>query len=75
MSDNWFSKLFSVDERFVMHRYYSTRWAVIVGVVLMAGWVNYEFFANQTLRLDLIIILLVMAITKVAVMIFLRFTH
>ena len=75
MSDNWFSKLFSVDERYIMHRYYSTRWAVIVGVVLMAAWVNYEFFVNQTLRLDLVIILLVMAVTKVAVMIYLRITH
>ena len=41
----------------------------------MAAWVNYEYFVNQTLRLDLVIILLVMAVTKVAVMVYLRFTH
>jgi hypothetical protein len=75
MLHDWFSKWFSVDERFIMHRYRSTRWAVIVGVVLMAVWVNYEYFANQTLRLDLVLIMLAMAVTKVAVMIYLRLTH
>jgi hypothetical protein len=75
MLNNLFSKWFVVDERFVMHRYISTRWAVIVGSVLMAIWVNYEFFINDTLRIDLIIILLAMVVTKVAVMIYYRLTH
>jgi hypothetical protein len=75
MIHNLFSKWFVVDERFVMHRYISTRWAVIVGVVLMAIWVNYEFIINDTLRIDLIIILLAMLVTKVAVMIYYRLTH
>jgi hypothetical protein len=75
MLSNLFSKWFVVDERFIMHRYVSTRWAVIVGVVLMAGWVNYEFIVNDTLRIDLIIILLAMVVTKVAVMIYYRLTH
>jgi len=75
MLNNLFSKLFVVDERFVMHRYISTRWAVIVGVVLMAVWVNYEFIIKDTLRIDLIIILLAMLVTKVAVMIYYRLTH
>ena len=75
MLNNLFSKWFVVDERFVMHRYISTRWAVIVGVVLMAIWVNYEFIINDTLRIDLIIILLAMLVTKVVVMIYYRLTH
>ena len=75
MLNNLFSKWFVVDERFVMHRYISTRWAVIVGVVLMAIWVNYEFIINDTLRIALIIILLAMLVTKVAVMIYYRLTH
>jgi len=75
MLNNLFSKWFVVDERFVMHRYISTRWAVIVGIVLMAIWVNYEFIINDTLRIDLIIILLAMLVTKVAVMIYYRLTH
>jgi hypothetical protein len=75
MLNNLFSKWFVVDERFIMHRYISTRWAVIVGVVLMAIWVNYEFIINDILRIDLIIILLAMLVTKVAVMIYYRLTH
>jgi hypothetical protein len=75
MLNNLFSKLFGVDERFVMHRYISTRWAVLVGVILMAVWVNYEYIVNHTLRIDLLVILLTMAVTKVAVMIYYRLTH
>jgi len=75
MRAKWLSKFFAVDERFVMHRYYSTRWAVLVGVIMMASWVNYEYFYNHTLHLDLVIIMSAMAITKIAVMIFLRLTH
>jgi hypothetical protein len=41
----------------------------------MAGWVNYEYLVNHTLRIDLLVILLAMAVTKVAVMIFFRLTH
>jgi hypothetical protein len=75
MLNKLFSKWFVVDERFIIHRYISTRWAVIVGVVLMAIWVNYEFIVNDTLRIDLIVILLAMLVTKVAVMIYYRLTH
>jgi hypothetical protein len=75
MFTNLFSKWFVVDERFIMHRYISTRWAVVVGVVLMAFWVNYEFIVNDTLRIDLIIILLAMLVTKLAVMLYYRLTH
>lgn len=75
MRNEFFSKLFSVDERFVMHRYYSTRWAVIVGVILMALWVNYEYIVNRIWRIDLILILLAMLVTKVLAMIYFRVTH
>lgn len=75
MLNNRFTKWFSVDERFVMHRYISTRWAVVVGVILMAAWVNYEYIVNDTLRIDLLVILLAMLVTKVAVMIYYRLTH
>jgi hypothetical protein len=75
MENNFFSKWFAIDERFIMHRYISTRWAVIVGVVLMAVWVNYEYIVNDTLRIDLLIIMLSMLVTKVMVMIYYRLTH
>jgi hypothetical protein len=75
MSDNRFSQWFGMDERFIMHRYISTRWSVLVGVVLMAAWVNYEYIVEDTLRIDLLIILGAMLVTKVSVMIYYRVTH
>lgn len=75
MKNNWLSRWFTIDERFIMHRYISTRWAVIVGVVLMAVWVNYEFIVNDTLRVDLLVIMTAMLVTKVAVMVYYRLTH
>ncbi|MGD8698268.1 MAG: hypothetical protein PVJ43_03190 [Gemmatimonadales bacterium] len=64
-----------VDERFIMHRYYSTRIAMIVGMVVLAGWFFYEHFINGVLRWDLFIILMVIAVTKVLAMIYFRITH
>ena len=75
MLNNLLSRWFGMDERFIMHRYISTRWAVLVGVVLMAAWVNYEFIHNHTLRIDMLVILGAMLVTKVAVMIYYRLTH
>jgi len=64
-----------VDERFVMHRYYSTRIAMIVGVILLAGWFFYENFINGVLRWDLFIILMAIAVTKMGAMVFFRITQ
>lgn len=75
MLNKFFSEWLGMDERFVMHRYISTRWAVVVGVVLMFLWINYDYFVNGTLRIDIIIILMAMLITKVAVMVYYRLTH
>jgi hypothetical protein len=75
MSDNRLSQWFGMDERFIMHRYISTRWSVVVGVVLIAAWLNYEYIVNDTLRVDLLVILGAMLVTKVGVMIYYRLTH
>jgi len=64
-----------VDERFVMHRYYSTRIAMIVGVILLAGWFFYENFINGVLRWDLFIILMAIAVTKMGAMVYFRITQ
>ena len=71
----YLASLFRPDERFIVHRYRSTRAAMIVGVVLMAGWIEYELFANDRIRWDLLIILTAMLVTKVGVMIYMRRTH
>lgn len=75
MLNELLSKLFSVDERFIMHRYYSTRWAVIVGGIFMGVWILYEYFANQIVRFDFIIIMLAMAATKITAMLYYRLTQ
>jgi hypothetical protein len=67
--------LFKPDERFIEHRYRSTRLSMIVGAVLMAGWFEYELLANHHLRWDLLIILTAMAVAKAAAMIYLRLTR
>ena len=64
-----------MDERFIMHRYRSTRLATIVGVVLMGGWANYELFVNHVLRWDLLIIMAAIALVKVGAMIYYRLTN
>lgn len=64
-----------MDERFVMHRYRSTRIAMVVGMVLLVGWFIYETLVNDHLRWDLFIIVMAMALTKVAAMIYFRITN
>jgi hypothetical protein len=75
----WFtsviSVLFEADERFIMHRYYSSRLALVVGVVLIAIWFNYELLANDQLRVDLAIIAGAMALTKLGAMVYYRSTQ
>ncbi len=64
-----------VDERFIMHRYYSTRVAMVVGMVLIVGWFICETLVNDNPRWDLFLILMAMALTKVTAMIYFRITH
>ena len=75
MLDQLLNSLFNVDERFIMHRYYSTRLAMIVGSIMITVWFGYELFANHHLRLDLVIISGAMALTKVAAMLYYRITN
>jgi hypothetical protein len=75
MLNKFFSEWLGMDERFIKHRYISTRWAVVVGVILMFLFINYDYFVNDTLRIDLLVILLAMLVTKVAVMVYYRLTH
>lgn len=72
--DTLLNLIFKVDERFIMHRYYSTRLAMIVGVMLIGGWFLYEQFVNDIMRWDLFVILIVMALTKVTAMLYYRLT-
>ncbi len=64
-----------MDERFIMHRFKSTRLATLVGVVMMGAWFNYELLVNDVWRFDLLIILAVMALTKVAALLYYRYAN
>ena len=69
------ASMFKPDERFIMHRCYSTRVAMVVGIVSIVVWFNYELLVNQHLRVDLAIIAGAMAVAKVLAMVYLRLTH
>jgi hypothetical protein len=58
-----------------MHRYYSTRLAMIVGIAMIVVWFNYELLANRHLRLDLLVIAGTTALTKLVAMLYYRITN
>ncbi len=64
-----------LDERFVMHRFKSTRFAVLVGTVLLFAIFTYHIVKNDVIRWDLFAVMLAMALAKVAAMIYLRRTN
>ena len=64
-----------LDERFINHRYRSTRAGLVAGLLAMFACFNYDYLANDTLRWDYLIILVVMAAVKVATMIYLQKTQ
>ena len=64
-----------MDERFKMHRFYSTRFAVIVAAVSMGGWFYYDYFVNNIINWSLLITLSIMAVSKIGAMIYFRITN
>jgi hypothetical protein len=69
------SGLFRTDERFIMHRYYSSRLALAVGLAMIVILFNFELIANNEVRWDLAAIAGAMALTKIAAMSYYRITH
>lgn len=67
-------KKWKFDERFLMHRLYSTRLAAVVTAVFMAAWFEYELLINDVYHWDVFVFLVVLAVTKVAAMIYYRLT-
>jgi hypothetical protein len=61
-----------MDERYKLHRLYSTRFAVLIVAVMMAVWFNYEYFINKILRWDLFIFLVTLAVAKLVAMLYYR---
>jgi hypothetical protein len=69
-----FFKGFS-DERFVLHRYKSTRFATMVTALTMVAIFNYDYLARGLLNQSMILLLSIMAGAKVAAMVYYRFTN
>lgn len=61
-----------MDERFRLHRYKSTSYAAMVGALGMGGLVIHDLVKTGVLRRDLQWILVAMAITKLAFMLYYR---
>lgn len=61
-----------MDERYVMHRLYSTRWSAIAGAALLGVIFLYQFFANNVERWDLLAVMIVMGVTKMVSMLLYR---
>jgi hypothetical protein len=64
-----------IDERFVAHRYYSSRLALIAGMILILAWFSYGLVEHDRIRWDFLIIAGVMALTKLAAMAYFRLTR
>jgi hypothetical protein len=62
-----------VDERFLEHRRRSTSVAAIVGVCAVGGLFEYRLIFQHILSWDLFAVVAVMALVKVAMMVWYRF--
>jgi hypothetical protein len=61
-----------VDERFRMHRYYSSRFALTVGLILIVAWVFRDLIVLDEWRSDLLIIGAAMGAAKLIAMAYYR---
>jgi hypothetical protein len=68
----FFESLF--DERFAVHRLKATCFAAVVTALAMAGYFAYEFYVFGVLKMDILVLLGVLAIAKIAAMTYYRFT-
>jgi hypothetical protein len=63
------------DERFIMHRFKSTRLAVLVGAVVILAFFTYDGVVHKVIRWDLFAVSLSMAVTKLCAMAYYRRTN
>jgi hypothetical protein len=63
-----------VDERFLEHRRRSTSLAALVGILVAGGLFEYRLIFQHVLSWDLLTVLAVMALVKLAMMAWYRLT-
>lgn len=64
-----------MDERFILHRLKSTRFALVGVAVLMGIYFEYEYLFQKEFHLDIFIFLMAMGILKLAAMLYYRKFH
>ena len=63
------------DERFKLHQLKSTRLSAIVTAVAAGVWVEYQLIFQKRILWDLIVILGIMALTKIIAMFYFKRTN
>lgn len=63
------------DERYLMHRLKSTSLAGIVGAVSIGVWLLIQYYRDHVFRLDLMIILGIIACVKLGALLYYRRTN
>ena len=63
------------DERFIMHRLKATRFAAVVTALAMALYTYYEMFKHDVIRVDMIVLLGILAASKLGATIYYRMTN
>ena len=71
----WAALFAAPDERFIAHRYRSSRLALAVGLLVIVMWFNVELIVNALVRWDLAVIAGAMALTKMSAMLYYRATQ
>lgn len=61
------------DERTALHRYKSTSFAGAACGVMLGGWFLYQYYAQDVVRTDLLVILIATAAIKLGLLAFYRF--
>lgn len=64
-----------LDERFIMHRFKSTRLAVLAGIVMLFAFFTYHVVVDKTIRWDLFSVMAAMAVVKICAMLYYRRTN
>ena len=63
------------DERFIMHRFKSTRLAVLAGTIMIFVFFTYHVVIDKTIRWDLFGVTATMAVVKMCSMLYYRKTN
>lgn len=61
-----------IDERFLLHRLRATRFALILGLITIGGWLFSEALVNDAIRWDYLIVIGVISAGKIGAMLYYR---